>query len=57
MHTHAQMESNTEHKIHRMAHGMVVFWMGLVTFLYVYIPVCLIHLILCFIEKRRARKN
>lgn len=43
--------------LHRMAHGMVVFWMGVVTFLYVYIPVCLIHLILCFIEKRRARKN
>ena len=41
----------------RLAYGMLVFWTGAVTFFYIYIPVCLLHLIMCFIEKRRAGKK
>ena len=34
-----------------------VFLMGTLTFIYVYMPVWLAHLLMCFMEKRRERKK
>lgn len=43
--------------VHRSLYLASVIMMGLLTFVYVYVPVWLAHLFMSFIEKRRARKN
>lgn len=40
----------------RLAYVMLVGWTALPIFFYLYVPICLLHLLLCFIEKRKQRK-